>query len=496
MEMQAKLSIDELCAAHENEDIHTEWVTSLALTLFDRAYERAKLKESDRAVLEAATRLHDVGYQSRPDDHVREGVRIVLARGVAGISKAELPYVTGIMLLHSGQYEAFMKDDLFPSIDDMRRVKRLGAMLRLADALDYGHVQNAHIVDANHNDAGLSMVVKTGGHDAFLQKAEAKADLWRSAMGFDIELRSSSTRRGAMYAGLVRKRDGTLDAARRLLFYQYRSIQLQIPGARGRTASKTLLEIRVAIRRYRDLLKLFGGTLECTSARQIMETLGSVNRELGTFRDIEVLSKYLKADNLVTGCAQDPAWESYCDLVHTGRDHALASLPATLDGKRFRETLLEIAKLMRIEIPALMRKRKSKPVRVLLAKNLHQIVDKILDQQRALKTGDPKRMHKLRGLCRRASYWAELAIPIFGADARQLSSRLKRLTDTLGILHDHDVALQRFAQERNAPQSLHEFIRDRRCDALNAFEGEWKTLCRENFLAKITKSFEKALNGD
>jgi CHAD domain-containing protein len=495
-EMQGKPSTDELCAFHENEDIHTEWVTSLALKLFDLAYVRAKLKASDRAVLETAGRLHDVGYRSRPDDHVHEGVRIVLEHGVDGISKAQLSYVAGIMLLHSGRYETFMKDDLFSSIGDMRRVKRLGAMLRLADALDYGHVQNAHIVDAKHVDASLTLVIKVGAFDAFLQKAEAKADLWRTAMGFDIVLQPSSTRRKGMYSGLVLNRDGTLDAARRLLFYQYRTMQLLLPGAKGRTASEHLLEIRVAIRCYRDLLKLFGGLMKKTSAPQIMANLGALNRELGTIRDIDVLSQYLESDDVVAGCAQDPAWASYCDHVLTGKHHALASLPTILEGDRFRETLLEMAKFMRIEIPAIMRKRKSKPVRKHLARNLHRIMVKLLDKQRKRKIGDPETMHKLRGSCRRARHWAEFASPVLGAETRQLASSLKTITEILGTVHDHDVALQHLGHDHSAPQSLHEVISNRRDDALKEFEGGWKTLCRKKYITRIMNTFEKAAKVD
>ena len=76
-----RLTIDELCAAYDNEDVHTEHVTGLALQLFDHTHAALGLPASGRRVLEAAARLHDVGYSLDPMHHMQASAQIVARPG-------------------------------------------------------------------------------------------------------------------------------------------------------------------------------------------------------------------------------------------------------------------------------------------------------------------------------------------------------------------------------------------------------------------------------
>jgi exopolyphosphatase/guanosine-5'-triphosphate,3'-diphosphate pyrophosphatase len=82
-------TIDALCAAYHNEEPHARHVASLALRLFDRLANRCALHRSDRRLLEAACRLHDIGYSIDPRDHARVGARIILGVGLYGFTKQE-----------------------------------------------------------------------------------------------------------------------------------------------------------------------------------------------------------------------------------------------------------------------------------------------------------------------------------------------------------------------------------------------------------------------
>jgi len=56
-----RLSIDELCAAYDNEDVHTEHVTALALKLFDHTRAALDLPAGARCVeVERAARAHAI----------------------------------------------------------------------------------------------------------------------------------------------------------------------------------------------------------------------------------------------------------------------------------------------------------------------------------------------------------------------------------------------------------------------------------------------------
>ncbi len=98
-----RLGIDEVCAAYDNEDVHSEHVTALALRLFDHTRAALDLPAGGRRLLEAAARLHDVGYSVDPVHHLLASAEIVAKEGIKGFSRSECEQIMQIMVRHSGQ---------------------------------------------------------------------------------------------------------------------------------------------------------------------------------------------------------------------------------------------------------------------------------------------------------------------------------------------------------------------------------------------------------
>ena len=75
--MKRKPTIEQLCTACHNEDSHAEHVTRLALTIFDGIRRPFGLPASDRRLLTAVGRLHDIGYRSHPANHANAAAAII-----------------------------------------------------------------------------------------------------------------------------------------------------------------------------------------------------------------------------------------------------------------------------------------------------------------------------------------------------------------------------------------------------------------------------------
>ena len=181
-------TIAELCAKYHNESVHTEHVTALALKLFDKTRARLKIPASDRTLLEVAARLHDVAYSLDPLHHVEASAQIILQGGIKGYRETQLPLIAAIMVLHGGKLVEILRHPLLEELTDAQRnrVLRLGAFLRVADGLDYGHIQTASIIRVEFTAKIVEVRVANALFPDNLTRANRKADLWRRVFPVDI----------------------------------------------------------------------------------------------------------------------------------------------------------------------------------------------------------------------------------------------------------------------------------------------------------------------
>ena len=182
-------TIDALCAAHFNEQPHTEHVTRLALQLFDATHAALGIPGRQRRLLEAAGRLHDVAYRDNSLHHVTAGAELVLKTGLRGFRSEDLPLIAGAMLLHAGNLAQAQNELLFHEMPDAQRDRalRLGAFLRIADGLDYGHVQDARITGIRVRGDAVCLRVTSPIFPANIARADRKADLWRQVFPRGIQ---------------------------------------------------------------------------------------------------------------------------------------------------------------------------------------------------------------------------------------------------------------------------------------------------------------------
>jgi CHAD domain-containing protein len=136
---------------------HSSHVTELALQLYDGLPARAQNDEAwkrQRAILEVAALLHDVGRARKENNHHKQTFRIVAAHTPPlGWTSEALRMAAAVSRYHRGALPRFGQSALLGlTPEDRSIVLRLAGILRLADAMDTDHkgrIQHAHVQQVN-----------------------------------------------------------------------------------------------------------------------------------------------------------------------------------------------------------------------------------------------------------------------------------------------------------------------------------------------------------
>jgi exopolyphosphatase/guanosine-5'-triphosphate,3'-diphosphate pyrophosphatase len=122
------------------EERHASHVQELALRLFDSMGKRLGCEPGERQLLAEAALLHEVGYHVAYNKHHKHSYHLILHAEIPGMSPEEQVVVASVARYHRGPPPR-RKHENFGLLDSDTRatIKRLSALLRLADGFDKGH---------------------------------------------------------------------------------------------------------------------------------------------------------------------------------------------------------------------------------------------------------------------------------------------------------------------------------------------------------------------
>lgn len=144
-------SVRQFAASCRYERRHCYHVAGLALSIYDQLV--ALLAGSPagagewatpeaRTLLESAAILHDCGYHINYDKHHLHSYHLIVHSDLAGFSRREIEIVANVARYHrGGEPKASHAPWAALARGDRELVRRLGAILRLADGLDRTHTQ-------------------------------------------------------------------------------------------------------------------------------------------------------------------------------------------------------------------------------------------------------------------------------------------------------------------------------------------------------------------
>ncbi|CAN5302797.1 Ppx/GppA phosphatase family protein [soil metagenome] len=136
-------SVMELVKRYDWHEEHSRHVTGLCLKLFDEFRDTLKLENSDKELLEYAAYMHDIGYFISHKKHHKHALYIIRNSKLLGFREREIELMANIARYHrrsAPKVQHFFYNEL-PK-PDREKVRKLSAILRIADGLDRSHFQN------------------------------------------------------------------------------------------------------------------------------------------------------------------------------------------------------------------------------------------------------------------------------------------------------------------------------------------------------------------
>ena len=127
---------------YHGDESHAECVRIISMKLYEALKNEIALDDHARMLLEIAAILHDIGNFIRYDNHHLHSNYIIRNSEIFGLSRKDNTIVAEIAKYHKGSSVPQDEDSfqMLPRSDRMTILK-LTAILRIADALDRGHIQ-------------------------------------------------------------------------------------------------------------------------------------------------------------------------------------------------------------------------------------------------------------------------------------------------------------------------------------------------------------------
>ena len=200
-------------------------------------------------------------------------------------------------------------------------------------------------------------------------------------------------------------------------------------------------QLRVAIRRLRSALRVFGRVVDRSRTSGLSDELRWLGRRLSPARDLEVQEARFREmvaalpDELVLG----PVAARLTTHFSPAGAAANQRVRRTLDGKRYRRLLEELDRLL--TAPPLTR-RARRPAHKELPRHIRRAYRKTVRRMRAVPAGEgrERELHRTRKAAKRFRYGVECVEPVIGKQAKRSRKDAKALTKLLGEHQDSVVA--------------------------------------------------------
>jgi len=223
-------------------------------------------------------------------------------------------------------------------------------------------------------------------------------------------------------------------AARAVLAAQYARIRKHAPGVLQDADPEHVHDMRVAIRRARCALKLFGLWLDDAACRLVRRELSWLAGLLGGVRDMDVMLVHLR-QQFKAVAADKKSRDALRACCLAARAPAFVRLQDGMLSIRYAHTLRALAHVVQPPHPAAA--DSSAPAPREGARILRTLIKSTLKAAPAHVT--PHALHGMRIQCKKLRYACEFLAPQVGDEVRDLAKQLVRVQDCLGRHQDAHV---------------------------------------------------------
>jgi exopolyphosphatase / guanosine-5'-triphosphate,3'-diphosphate pyrophosphatase len=181
----------------EYDQPHSEHVRELAIMLFDRLQPVHHLPAQCRVLLEAAALLHDTGHMVSHRGHHKHGEYLALNGDIPSLEARDRAIVAAMVRYHNRKSQPAGHHVAYSSLasGDQRIVRRLAAILRIAEALDHSHRQRVASIDATFQSGAVGLqIVARGDAAEDLLDANRSAELFEKEFHVRLYFRQSTAK--------------------------------------------------------------------------------------------------------------------------------------------------------------------------------------------------------------------------------------------------------------------------------------------------------------
>lgn len=170
---------------------HADHVARLSLSLFDQLREVHRLGDEERSLLQAAALLHDVGAFVSYNRHHKHSYYLLYHADLPGFTDRERELIATVARYHRRSAPKDRHPE-FAALSPEERivVRRLAALLRVADGLDRGHHRHVRGVAVSRKGKGLMLdIAAEAGAELEIWSAQQKADLLAEVAGGPVHFK-------------------------------------------------------------------------------------------------------------------------------------------------------------------------------------------------------------------------------------------------------------------------------------------------------------------
>jgi CHAD domain-containing protein len=209
----------------------------------------------------------------------------------------------------------------------------------------------------------------------------------------------------------------------------------KVPEARGGDSKKGIHDLRVAVKRFREALRLFRPVLRKKTFRRHREWIEDLNDALGEVRDRDVAMAQLR--KLAAGLAEPPpSVANLAARLESERLVSVAALAAMLDRLQLEGVPAQLAaSIESIEQQAASGRPTDEFARERVRERLLGVRARWAAARRE---ATPESLHRARIGNKRLRYAIEPFSRMLGKEVRRLYRSASRFHDVLGDLHDAD----------------------------------------------------------
>jgi exopolyphosphatase/pppGpp-phosphohydrolase len=167
---------------------HSHQVTKISLALFEQLKELHKLDERYRVLLHAAGLLHDIGWIKGRERHHKTARDIIMRDTSLPMTREEKTIVALLARYHrrARPRDSHKLYGKLP-VKDKKVVRKLAALLRVADGMDRNHTDNVLSVECALGPGRVQVTLRAKERSEWEQIAtEKKADLFEEVFKKDL----------------------------------------------------------------------------------------------------------------------------------------------------------------------------------------------------------------------------------------------------------------------------------------------------------------------